>query len=123
MLVVLGVTELVAVSGERLTMGVTTVLFFLLYGAGLAWCAWRLVRLDSWARAPVVLAQLIQLGVATSFVGGGSTGVAVTLALVAAAVLVGVFHPASLAALSDEERDGSGRDGATDGDGRSETAS
>ena len=101
-LVGLGVAELVAVTGPRLTMGLTTVLFFAVYGAGLGWCAWRLSRLASWARAPVVLAQLIQLGVAWSFVGGSATAVAVVLALVAAGVLAGIFHPASLSALSDE---------------------
>jgi hypothetical protein len=48
------------------------------------------------------MAQLIQLGVAWSFWGGSSTPAAVALAVVALVVLVGVFHPASLAALSDD---------------------
>lgn len=99
LLVLFGLAELVALSGARLAMGVTTVAFFLVYGAGLAWCAWRLTRLESWARAPLVLAQLIQLGVAWSFRGGGSTPVAVGLAAVALVVIAGVFHPASLEAL------------------------
>lgn len=99
LLVLFGVAELIAISGARLTMGVTTVLFFVIYGAGLAWCAWRLTRLDSWARAPLVLAQLLQLGVAWSFWGGGSTPVAVGLGLLALLVIAGVFHPASLEAL------------------------
>ena len=80
-------------------MGVTTTVFFLVYGAGLAFCAWRVTRLESWARAPLVLAQLIQLGVAWSFRGGSSTPVAVGLALVAVLVIAGIFHPASLDAL------------------------
>ena len=103
LLVLFGVVELVAISGARLTMGVTTVLFFVVYGAGLAWCAWRLTRLDSWARAPLVLAQLLQLGVAWSFWGGGSTPVAVGLGVLAVLVLAGVFHPASLEALRERE--------------------
>jgi hypothetical protein len=103
LLVLFGVVELVAISGARLTMGVTTVLFFLIYGAGLAWCAWRLTRLDSWARAPLVLAQLLQLGVAWSFWGGGSTPVAVGLGVLALLVIAGVFHPASLEALRERE--------------------
>jgi hypothetical protein len=98
-----GLAELFSLTGERVTMGLTTTLFFLVYGAGLAWCAWRLTRLDSWARAPVVLAQLIQLGVAWSFRGGDTTPAAVGLALVAVVVLVGVFHPRSLAALGQED--------------------
>jgi hypothetical protein len=39
--------------------------------------------------------------VAYSFLGGAGTIVTVVLALVALVVLVGIFHPASLHALSD----------------------
>jgi hypothetical protein len=91
-----------AVDKQRLAMGVTTPVFFLLYGVALAYFAWACHRLRSWARAPLVLAQLIQLGVAWSFRGGPSTTVSVLLTVAAVIVLVGVFHPASLAALSDE---------------------
>ncbi len=100
-LVVLGVAEVFWLSGSRLTMGLTTAVFFLVYGGGLAWCGWQLYRLQSWARAPVVLAQLIQLPVAWSFRGGSTTPVAAVLVLVALAVLVGVLHPASLRAVED----------------------
>ena len=99
LLALFGVAELVSLSGDRVAMGVTTTVFFLVYGAGLAFCAWRVTRLESWARAPLVLAQLIQLGVAWSFRGGSSTPVAVGLALVAVLVIAGIFHPASLDAL------------------------
>ena len=102
LVVVQGVVELVAVSGERLAMGVTTTLFFFFYGAGLALCAWAVVRLRSWGRAPIVVAQLIQLAVAWSFLGGSTTPVAVGLAVLAAIVLVGVFHPASIDALAED---------------------
>jgi hypothetical protein len=101
-LLVAAVLELVHISGLRVTMGVTTAAFFLGYGVALALCAWGLTRLAGWARAPVVLAQLIQLGVAWSFRGGETTAVTVVLALVAVAVLVGIFHPASTAALVDD---------------------
>lgn len=97
-----GVVLIPSMHSERLAMGVTTPLFFILYGAGLAFCAWSVVRLHSWARAPLVLAQLIQLGVAWSFRGGTSTVVTVVLALAAVLVLVGIFHPASLDALSED---------------------
>jgi hypothetical protein len=99
-LVVLGISELGVLSGSRATMGLTTSLFFVLYGAGLAAFAWLLVRLRSWTRAPVVLSQLIQLGLAWSFLGGGTVLVAVALGVVALLVLAGVFHPASIAALA-----------------------
>jgi hypothetical protein len=102
-LVLYGVVELAAVEGDKAVMGVSTALFFLLYGAGLAFCAWTTYRRASWARSPLVMAQLIQLGVAWSFWGGSSTAASVALGVVALVVLAGIFHPASLAALSDED--------------------
>lgn len=103
LLVLQGLAELFAVSGERLTMGLTTSVFFLIYGTGLAVGAWALTRARSWARAPVVVAQLIQLAVAASFWGGGTSWVSVGLVVVAGLVLVGLFHPASMRALADED--------------------
>ncbi len=102
LLALFGLAELFSLTGVRIAMGVTTTLFFLGYGAGLAWCAWRLSRRESWARAPVVLAQLIQLGVAWSFRGGATSVASVVLALVAGIVLVGIFHPRSLTALVED---------------------
>ena len=98
-----GIAEIVSVAGDRVALGVTTSVFFLAYGAGLAYCGWAVTRLRSWARAPIVVAQLIQLLVAWSFRGGNTTPVAMALALVAVLVLVGVFHPASTDALSVDE--------------------
>ena len=101
-LVLYGVAEIVATSADRLLMGVTTAAFFLGYGVALGACAWLLTRRRSWARSPVVLAQLIQLGVAWSFWGEGTTPVAVSLAAVALVVLAGIFHPASISALVED---------------------
>jgi hypothetical protein len=98
-----GVAELFAITGERLVMGVTTSLFFLVYGGGLAFCALALWRLSSWARAPVVVAQLLQVLVAWSFVGGSTTWVAVGLGVLALLALAGVLHPASTAALAEDD--------------------
>jgi hypothetical protein len=103
-LILYGLSLIGAVDKSRLAMGVTTPVFFVLYGAGLGFCAWKVFRLHSWARSPIVLAQLIQLGLAWSFVGGTGTAVTVVLALVAVLVLVGIFHPASLRALADDHR-------------------
>jgi hypothetical protein len=103
LLVVFGLAELRWLSASKATMGLTTSLFFLVYGAGLGLCAWELRRLRSWARAPVVLAQLLQLGVAWSFRGGATTAVSAALAVVAVLVLVGIFHPASLRAIADAD--------------------
>ena len=99
LLLLYAVAELVSLTSGRLTMGLTTALFFAAYGAGLVVCAWQLTRGQSWARSPVVLAQLIQLGVAWSFRGGSTTWVAISLAVVALVVLAGVLHPASVEAL------------------------
>ena len=103
LLIVFAVLELASLDSDRVAMGATTSIFFLGYAALLLLCAWSLVNGHSWARSPVVLTQLIGLGVAWSFRGGETTGVAVAIAVVAVVVLVGVFHPASLEALSDEE--------------------
>lgn len=102
LLVVFSVLELAHVSGDRVTMGVTTAVFFAVYGAALLGCAWAVTRGHLWARSPLVLAQLIQLGLAWSFRGGETTWVAVALAVVAIVVLLGLFHPASLEALQDD---------------------
>jgi uncharacterized membrane protein (DUF2068 family) len=94
-----GVALLPALFEGRPQAGSTSLVFFLAYAVLLAVCAWQLWRLRSWARAPVVLAQLIQLLVGTSFWGGSTTSVALVLIGVAVAVLVALLHPKSLAAL------------------------
>ncbi|MFC7493757.1 MULTISPECIES: hypothetical protein [unclassified Nocardioides] len=97
------VLEVVSLDADRVEVALTTTAFFALYGGGLLYCAWALTRLSSWARSPVVLAQLIQLGVAWSFWGGETTVVAIVVGLVAIVVLVGVLHPASMSALAAAE--------------------
>ena len=102
-LVLFGVVELRSLETSKLTMGITTSLFFAVYGAGLGGFAWLLLRRQSWTRAPVVLAQLIQLGVAWSFRSGETAIVSVLLTVVAVVVLAGIFHPASVRALAEED--------------------
>lgn len=94
-----GVAQLPAFTQARATMVLTSTVFFVVYGGSLGVFAWLMHQLRSWTRAPVVLAQLIQLGVAWSFRGGTTTPLAVGLAVVAVAVLAGVFHPDSLRAV------------------------
>ena len=100
-LVLLAILELANLSSQRVTMGLTTAGFFVVYGVALMICAWSVHRGHSWARSPIVLAQLIQLGVAWSFRGGDTTLVAVALAVVAVVIVVGLLHPASIHALAD----------------------
>jgi len=102
MLILLALIETGSLNTSRLTMGLTTAVFFAVYGGGLLICAWQLTRRASWARSPVVLAQLIQLGLAWNFRGGETTLIAVGLAVVALVVVAGLFHPDSLTALADE---------------------
>ncbi|HEX6148641.1 hypothetical protein [Nocardioides sp.] len=99
LLVLYGVLEVANLSLGRVTMGVTTAVFFLAAGTGLGVCAFYVQRRSSWARSPIVLAQLIQLGLAWNFRSAPTTWLAVVLAVVALIVLVGIFHPASLNAL------------------------
>ena len=70
-LVLEGFSLLPSTTNERAAMNVTSVAFFLLYGGALAWCAWNLRRLRSWARSPVVLAQLIQILTGVEVPSGG----------------------------------------------------
>jgi hypothetical protein len=100
--------ELGSLSSDRFAMGITTTAFFVVYGVGLIACAWAVNRGQSWARSPIILSQLIQLGVAWSFRGGSTTPVAIALAVVALIVVAGLLHPASIDALSDEPTRGDG---------------
>jgi hypothetical protein len=98
----LGILELANLRSIRLTMGVTTSLFFLAAAAGLAWCAWSLWNLRRWARGPVVMAQLIQLGIAWNLRDSSTLFLAVGLAVTAVLVIVGLLHPASTHVLEED---------------------
>ena len=63
-LLLLAALETASVDSERLSLGVSTAIFFALTGAAVLGCAWGLLRLASWARGPLLLAQLIALGLA-----------------------------------------------------------
>jgi hypothetical protein len=103
LLVGYAVLELASMSSDRVAVAVTTSVFFAAYGVLLLACARAVTRGQSWGRSPIVLAQLIQLGVAWSFRGGDTTLIAVALAAVALVVLAGLLAPSSVDALSDEE--------------------
>lgn len=99
------VLELASLSTERAAVALTTAVFFAAYGGLLLACAWAVTHGRSWARSPIVLAQLIQLGVAWSFRGGDTTWVAVAMALAAIVVLVGLLNPVSIDALAEHDAD------------------
>jgi len=99
----LGIVEAVHTTSNRIVMGATTALFFLLYGAALVAFSWAMRMLRPWARGPVVLTQLIVLGMAWSFRGHDTRALSVTGFVVAVLVLAGILHPASVDALNREE--------------------
>jgi hypothetical protein len=99
-LLVLAVLELASLSRDRLVLGVTTTVFFLALAVGLGLCARGLVSSMSWARSPVVVAELLQLLTAWSFREGETRLLAVGLAVFAVVALVCVLHPASTRALA-----------------------
>lgn len=99
----LGVLELVHLRSIRLTMGVTTAIFFLGAAGALAWCAWALWAVRRWARGPVVMVQLIQLGLAWNLWAGSTKVASAVLAVVAVVVVGGLVHPASTRALEADE--------------------
>lgn len=97
-----GVAELVSLHRERLAMGLSTAVFFLAAGAGLAWCAWLLSRGRRGGRGPVMFAQLVALGLAWNLWPSPTRAVAVPLAAAAVVVLIGMLTPASIAALEED---------------------
>ncbi len=99
-----GVLEAVNTDSARAAMGITTALFFLLLAAVLIACGWLVLRGRAGARSPIIVAQVMFLGLAWSFRGGGTTWVAIGLALVAVVVLVGLLHPASIDALTEADQ-------------------
>ncbi|MEO7350590.1 MAG: hypothetical protein ABIR34_10430 [Marmoricola sp.] len=94
-----GLAEALNLDSDRLVMGVSTGAFFLAYGVGLILCARGMNRVRPWSRGPVLLAQLIWLGLAWNFRGGDTLALAIALAVFAALVLAGLLHPRSIDAL------------------------
>jgi hypothetical protein len=101
-----GVLEAVNLHADRAAMGITTAVFFGLLGFALVACAWLVTRGRPGARAPIIVVQLMLLGLAWNLRSGSTTWVAVGVAVAAALVLAGLLHPASIAALTDDDAAG-----------------
>ena len=100
---VFAVTEFAVTNPDNPAVGVTTGIFFVVFALFLSVCALALWRLRSWARAPIVMTQIIQIPVAISFWGNGwTTTVAIVALVLSGVVLAGVFHPDSLQALEED---------------------
>ncbi len=98
-LIALAVVELVSLDPDHPSVALTTAVFYLLFAVGLGFAAWGLAGLHSWSRGPVVLAQLIAMGVGWSFNGGSTVWVTAVLFVWAIAVLAIVFSPSTTTAL------------------------
>ena len=94
-----GVAEILQVRLFRAVVGVGVAVFMVGFAALLLAAARALLRLRRWARAPVVVVQLIMLPVGWSFRGGQTTPVAVAMIIVALLTLVLILHPRSTRAL------------------------
>ena len=99
-LLTLAVLELAHISSDRISLGLSTAIFFMVYGGVLVLCAWALTRHQGWARGPVLITQLIQLGLAWNL--RDAVLVALVLLVAAAVVIAGLLHPESIEALSDD---------------------
>ena len=100
-----GVAVLLHLTQKHLTVNLSSGGFFLIAAVGLGWSAWSVRRAHSWARGPVLIAQLISLGLAWNFKDGGTWPASVGLAVPAVAVLVAMLRPESLAALDGSAED------------------
>ena len=100
LLVALAVLELASLTGGRLTMGLTTALFFAAFGVLLMACGWLITHGHTWPRGPILLAQLIGLGLAWNLRGGETAIGSVAIAVVALIVIVRMLHPASIEAIN-----------------------
>lgn len=103
-----GVDTLLHAGREKTADVVVGGLFLLGYGALLIWCARGLTRLRPWTRGPVLLSQLIALGLAWNLRSGGTAIAAAALLVLALAALVGLLHPRSIEAL-ERARDDPGK--------------
>lgn len=94
------VVGLLDVQTSRVEVGLSVAVFFGVCAAALLACAWALTRVQGWARGPVLLTQLLQLGIAWNV--RETALLAVPLALTALVALVAMLHPRSIAALLGE---------------------
>lgn len=102
-LVVLALLDLADVSGKRLGLGLGAGLLLITYALGLLFVAWKVSQGRAWARAPIIVAQLIQLLLASD-ARDGAAWVAPTLAVSALVVLGCLLAPPVTRALSEDRR-------------------
>ena len=89
------------VAGGRRGMGLGAGLLLIVYGAGLLFVAWQVRRGRAWARAPLVVVQLIQLLLARD-ARDGAAWVSPAMAVSALVVLGCLLSPPVTRALSED---------------------
>ena len=114
-LVLLAVLEFASVTSGRLAFGLSTAGFFAAYGVVLLGAAWALWRRHGWSRGPVLITQLIFLGLAWNL--REHVLVAIVLVVVAVVVLAGMLSKETMAALEGTEDDADDRADGADGRG------
>jgi hypothetical protein len=101
-LVGLAVADLAHIDADRRAVAISGAVFFGAYGLALLGCAVALVRHVTWVRGPVLITQLVQLGIAWNV--RDFWPLAVPVAVAAVVVLAGMLHPDSIDALGGERR-------------------
>ena len=99
-LVLLAGVGLLDLASDRVSAGVSLSVFFAVYGAVLLASAAALVRRQGWARGPVLMTQLVLIGLAWNL--RDVVLLAVVMAVSAVVVLVGMLSRASIEALAGE---------------------
>jgi hypothetical protein len=90
-----GAVTLTQIEFSRAVVGSGVAILMLAYGAILVLIARGVFLGRRWSRAPAVATQLILLPIAWSFRASPTTPVALAIAAVAVAILVGLLHPRS----------------------------
>lgn len=101
-LVVLAVLDLVSLESDRLSLGISTAVFLGAYATLLLACAWSLRTRQGWTRGPILITQLISLGLAWNI--RDQPQWAIPLAVMALVVLVCVLMWVSAEGRAAEER-------------------
>ncbi len=100
--------ETASIHSDRVSLGVATAVFFGAYAVLLLTAAWALAHGQAWARGPVLLTQLIVLGVAWSLRGELPMVLTAVLVVAALVAVTGIVHPASIAHLARDGDEGAG---------------
>jgi len=97
--IVVASLDLADSTGGRLGFGVGAGILLIAYGLGLSVAAWHVRKGRAWARAPIVVAQLIQLLLAHDLRGSGAAWVTPAMAVSSLVVLGCLFAPPVTQAL------------------------